>query len=125
VLRKDSQRNIAVGASAPEIRQPVTRDLESPPKNRGIGVALTVTRRRLGSAVDQREDAMSAVAIVRGFVGFCEHALVIALGFVLMVIGLALGVTMIMLPVGVVVGLIGFAMFVAGLFVRFDRGSES
>ena len=37
-----------------------------------------------------------------------------------MVVGLGLGVTMIMLPVGIVVGLIGFAMVVAGLFARID-----
>jgi hypothetical protein len=38
-----------------------------------------------------------------------------------MILGLGLGVTMIMLPVGLVVGIIGFAMVVAGLFVRIDK----
>ena len=61
------------------------------------------------------------VRVVRGAVGFFEHALIVFFGFVLMVVGLALGVTMIMLPVGVVVGLIGFAMFVGGLLVRLDQ----
>ena len=65
---------------------------------------------------------MSRVTVLRGIFGFCEHALLVALGFVLMVVGLGLGVTMIMLPVGVVIGLLGFAMFVGGLFVRFDQG---
>jgi hypothetical protein len=64
---------------------------------------------------------MSRFAIVRGVVGFCEHAFLVGFGFVLMVLGLGLGVTMIMLPVGVVIGLIGFALFVAGLFIRFDQ----
>jgi len=32
-----------------------------------------------------------------------EHALAVAIGFVMMIVGLALGVTMIMLPVGIVV----------------------
>ena len=41
-------------------------------------------------------------------------------GYTLLVLGLGLGVTMIMLPVGVVIGLLGFAIFVGGLFVRFD-----
>jgi len=59
--------------------------------------------------------------MLRGVIGFCEHALLVALGFVLMVLGLGLGVTMIMLPVGVVIGLIGFAMFVGGLFVKFNE----
>ncbi len=47
--------------------------------------------------------------------------LAIIAGFVLMVVGLGLGVTMIMLPVGVVVGLIGVAIFVAGLFAHINR----
>jgi len=67
------------------------------------------------------EDAMSHVTIFRGVVGFFEHALMIGLGFVLMVVGLGLGVTMIMLPVGVVIGLVGVALFVTGLFARFDH----
>ena len=64
---------------------------------------------------------MSYGSILRGVVGFCEHALLVSLGFVLMVIGLGLGVTMIMLPVGIVIGLIGFTMFVSGLFVKFNQ----
>jgi hypothetical protein len=67
------------------------------------------------------EGAMAYVNVLRGVVGFFEHALVVFIGFVLMVIGLALGVTMVMLPVGVVVGLVGLAMFVGGLFVRLDQ----
>lgn len=62
-----------------------------------------------------------AYVSVRGVVGFFEHALTVLVGFVLMVIGLAMGVTMVLLPVGVIVGLIGFAMFVGGLFARLDQ----
>jgi len=51
------------------------------------------------------------------------HIAAVVIGFVLMVIGLALGVTMIMLPVGVVVGLLGVAIFVGGLFARIDRNA--
>lgn len=54
-------------------------------------------------------------------VGILEHAVVTVIGFILMVVGLGLGVTMIMLPVGIVVGLIGVAMFVSGLFVHLNR----
>ena len=52
------------------------------------------------------------------FVGLIEHTANVVAGFVLMVVGLALGVTMIMLPVGLPLGLLGFAMFVGGLTVR-------
>jgi hypothetical protein len=56
----------------------------------------------------------------RRLVGALEHVLAIVVGFVLMVLGLGLGVTMIMLPVGIVVGLIGLALFVGGMCVRFE-----
>jgi hypothetical protein len=39
----------------------------------------------------------------------------------MMVIGLGLGVTMIMLPAGIVIGLAGAAIFVGGLFARLDN----
>jgi hypothetical protein len=48
------------------------------------------------------------------------HAAAIVIGFVMMVVGLALGVTMIMLPVGVVVGLLGAGLFVTGIFGHFS-----
>jgi hypothetical protein len=48
------------------------------------------------------------------------HIAATILGFVMMVVGLGLGVTMIMLPVGIVVGLLGAAILVGGLFVRMD-----
>lgn len=64
---------------------------------------------------------MSHVTALRNIVGLFERAAFTVVGFVLMVLGLALGVTMIMLPVGVVIGLIGFAMVVAALFARLDQ----
>jgi hypothetical protein len=38
-----------------------------------------------------------------------------------MVVGVGLSVTMIMLPVGFALGLLGLAMFVGGMTVRLDR----
>lgn len=64
---------------------------------------------------------MSHVTALQNIVGFFEHFMFVALGFVLMVLGLGLGVTMIMLPIGIVVGLLGFAMFVGGLVVHIDK----
>jgi hypothetical protein len=49
------------------------------------------------------------------------HIAAVIIGFVMMVVGLGLGVTMIMLPVGIVIGLLGVAIFVAGLFARLDQ----
>jgi hypothetical protein len=63
---------------------------------------------------------MSHTITRRRLVGALEHVLAIVVGFVLMVLGLGLGVTMIMLPVGLVLGLIGLALFIGGLCVRFE-----
>jgi hypothetical protein len=48
------------------------------------------------------------------------HVAAVIVGFVLMVAGLALGVTMITQPVGLVVGMLGFAMVVAGLLAHLN-----
>jgi hypothetical protein len=54
----------------------------------------------------------------RQWVGTVEtilgHVAAIVVGFIMMVVGLGLGVTMIMLPVGLVIGLIGVALFISG-----------
>jgi hypothetical protein len=63
----------------------------------------------------RRRSWISAIESVLG------HIAAVIIGFVMMVVGLGLGVTMIMLPVGIVVGLIGVAVFVAGLFARLDQ----
>ena len=49
------------------------------------------------------------------------HAAAVTVGFIMMVVGLGLGVTLIMLPVGIVIGLIGAAMFVGGLFAHINE----
>jgi hypothetical protein len=46
------------------------------------------------------------------------HVAAVIIGFFMMIVGLALGVTMVMLPVGLVIGLAGAAIFVGGLFAR-------
>jgi hypothetical protein len=65
--------------------------------------------------------AITARRVLKGIGGFFEHAAAVVIGFVMMIVGLALGVTMIMLPVGVVVGLLGVAIFVGGLFAHIDK----
>ena len=60
------------------------------------------------------------LAVIESVIG---HAAAIVLGFVMMVIGLGLGVTMIMLPVGIVIGLLGVAVFVGGLFAHINQAS--
>jgi hypothetical protein len=65
--------------------------------------------------------ALSLHRVWRGFARFLEHAAAVVVGFVMMVVGLALGVTMIMLPAGLVIGLLGVAIFMGGLFARFDE----
>ena len=64
---------------------------------------------------------VSRRGILSFVVGLLEHVFFVIAGFVLMVVGLGLSVTMIMLPVGLALGLLGFAMFVGGLTVRMNR----
>jgi len=64
---------------------------------------------------------MSTVTAMWNIVGYFERAMFAILGFVLMVIGLGLGVTVIMLPVGLAIGLIGFVMVVGALFAHIDQ----
>ena len=64
---------------------------------------------------------MSHVSALRRIVGFFEHAAFALAGLTLMVVGLALGVTIVLLPAGLVIGLIGVSMLVASLFARIDQ----
>ena len=58
----------------------------------------------------------------RGLVGFgLRERLFLVCGAMLMAVGLGLNVTMASPTAGVVVGLLGWAMFVAGMFVRMDH----
>jgi len=53
--------------------------------------------------------------------GVLGHAAAVVVGFGMMVLGLGLGVTMIMLPVGIVVGFAGVALFIGGLFTHLSQ----
>jgi hypothetical protein len=64
---------------------------------------------------------MSHVAALRNIVGFFERATLAIVGFVLMVLGLALGVTILLLPAGLVIGLTGVALVIAALFADLDQ----
>jgi hypothetical protein len=48
------------------------------------------------------------------------HVAAVIIGLIMMVVGLGLGVTMIMLPVGLVIGLAGLAMVVGGFFAHIN-----
>jgi hypothetical protein len=82
---------------------------------RNIGKNLGTT---LAHGVSGREPVMSYTITRDGVLSVLEHLMFVVAGFVLMVVGLGMGVTMVMLPVGLVVGLLGLAMFIGGLFVR-------
>jgi hypothetical protein len=49
------------------------------------------------------------------------HLAALIVGFAMMVLGLGLGVTMIMMPAGLVIGLLGVAIFIGGLFARINQ----
>jgi hypothetical protein len=51
------------------------------------------------------------------------HLAIALVGFVMMIVGLAMGVTMVLLPIGIVVGLLGLLIFIGGLFGHIDEAS--
>jgi hypothetical protein len=71
----------------------------------------------------ERSVEMSVTTHVLCGVGcFLEHAAFVFLGLMMMIVGLALGATIIMMPVGIVVGMLGVAAVVGGIFGRIDEG---
>ena len=48
------------------------------------------------------------------------HIVALVVGFVLMIVGLGMGVTVVMLPFGVPIGLFGLGLFLWGLLEYFD-----
>jgi hypothetical protein len=101
----------------PEFRQ---RSGEERGGLRGAVAAISAkTRARCLRWGRWAREAVMAHTITRDtFLSVLEHVMFVITGFVLMVVGLGMGVTMVMLPIGLVVGLLGFAMFIGGLFVR-------
>jgi hypothetical protein len=53
------------------------------------------------------------------------HVVAVIAGFIMIVFGLGLSLTMIMLPVGLVIGLVGVATLVGGLFARIDPSTRA
>jgi hypothetical protein len=49
------------------------------------------------------------------------HTLAAAAGLALMIVGVGMGVTMVMLPIGIPLGVLGLLLFVWGLFSRPPR----
>jgi hypothetical protein len=49
------------------------------------------------------------------------HSLAVVLGFALMIIGLGMGVTIVLAPVGIPVGLIGLGLWLWGLHANASR----
>jgi len=52
----------------------------------------------------------------RGASQFVGRVFALVVGFLLMIVGLAMGVTVVMLPVGIPLGLVGLVVFFWGLF---------
>jgi Na+/H+-dicarboxylate symporter len=89
----------------------------------------------MGIAGRQREhaicffDDMTLPQSIRQIVSVVMHVLpriaAIFIGFILMVLGLGMSTTLVMLPVGVLLALLGFALIVGGLFVHIDRPEQT
>jgi hypothetical protein len=49
---------------------------------------------------------------------FVGHIVAVVIGLLLMIVGIAMGVTIVLLPIGVPIGLAGLLAFLWGLFSR-------
>ena len=59
--------------------------------------------------------------LTKTVIGVFEHALISVIGFVMMVVGLGMGVSMVLLPFGLVIGLLGVAIFIGGLVGTIEK----
>ena len=57
-------------------------------------------------------------SVGRGAERVALHVLAVIAGIILMFVGLAMGVSLVLLPIGVPVGLVGLGAFLWGLFGR-------
>ena len=56
---------------------------------------------------------------------FVGHIFAIALGVVLMIVGIAMGVSLVLLPLGILVGFAGLFVFLWGVFGRAGQSRTS
>ena len=80
-------------------------------------VALSEGFGEQGGVVTHPTSFREALSVV---VWFLEHAAVAVLGLIMMIVGIGLSLTIIMLPVGIIIGLLGVAVFVGGMFCRIE-----
>jgi hypothetical protein len=62
------------------------------------------------------EDNSSNREVTNGPALLLGHVTAIAAGLIIMIVGLAMGVSLVLLPIGIPVGLVGLALFIWGLF---------
>jgi hypothetical protein len=66
-----------------------------------------------------------AKELVKGVGSFLGHVVAIIVGLILSVVGLAMGVTIVMLPIGIGVALIGLALVVWGVIGYSQQTKEA
>jgi hypothetical protein len=60
--------------------------------------------------------------LVTGAKRFIGHVVAIVAGLILMIVGVGMGVTMLLLPFGIPLGLLGLGLFLWGVFGRAGEG---
>ena len=58
--------------------------------------------------------------VLSGVGHILERTAAVIIGLIMMIVGLGLSVTMVMLPVGLTIGLLGAAVLFGGLFAQID-----
>jgi hypothetical protein len=62
------------------------------------------------------EENSSNREVTNGPASLLGHVTAIAAGLIIMIVGLAMGVSLVLLPIGIPVGLVGLALLIWGLF---------
>jgi hypothetical protein len=70
------------------------------------------------------ERESSGQELAKGAERVAAHAAATVVGLILMILGLGMGVSIVLLPLGIAVGLVGLAVVFWGLFARAEAKQE-
>ena len=88
-----------------------------------VGTYFTVREASVfrGEGTTMRDQHTSGHQLLVSTERILGHATAVVVGFILTIVGLSLGVTMVLLPIGIPVGLAGVMIFMWGMFQRAPR----
>jgi hypothetical protein len=74
--------------------------------------------------LNMTKQKLATLDAARGAGRTLVHVVAVIAGLIFMIVGLAMGVTLVMLPVGIAVGFVGMFLFLWGIFGRAEGVAE-